>query len=171
MSTPADPQYRALVGEHTFDIDFHEGDLLLNGEPIDYTFEAVSEGYYTLLVDGQTYPVVIEPLSQDRVRVTWRGRQMDIQIKDQRALLLERYGLDDAGAAAQREVHAPMPGLVLRVLVEPGQDVEAGDGLVVLEAMKMENELRAQTAGTIAAIHVAPGDAVSKNALLLEIDS
>ncbi|HMB90120.1 MAG TPA: acetyl-CoA carboxylase biotin carboxyl carrier protein subunit, partial [Rhodothermales bacterium] len=110
-------------------------------------------------------------LAQDRVRVTLRGRQIEVQIKDQRALLLERFGLDDAGAAAQREAHAPMPGLVLRVLVEPGQQVEAGDGLVVLEAMKMENELRAQAPGTIAAIHVNPGDAVSKNALLLEIDS
>jgi pyruvate carboxylase subunit B len=171
MPTPSDPQYRALVGDHAFDIDFREGDLLLDGKPVDYSFEAVSEGYYTLLVDGHTYPVVIEPLSQDRVRVTLRGRQIEVQIKNQRALLLERFGLEDAGAAAQREVRAPMPGLVLRVLVEPGQEVQAGDGLVVLEAMKMENELRAQAPGTIAAIHAAPGDAVSKNALLLEIDA
>ena len=169
--TSSDPQYRALVGEAAFDINFREGNLLLNGQPVDYTFEAVSEGYYTLLVDGKTYPVVIEPVSPDRVRVTLRGRQIEVQVKDQRALLLERFGLTDAGAAAQREVHAPMPGLVLRILVEPGQEVQAGDGLVVLEAMKMENELRAQAPGTIAAIHVNAGDAVSKNALLLEVDA
>jgi pyruvate carboxylase subunit B len=170
MSTSSDPTYRALVGETAFDIDFRDGEVLLDGEPVDYTFEAVSNGYYMLLLDGKTYPVVIEPLPQDRVRVTLRGQQIDVQVKDQRALLLERFGLEDADAAAQREVHAPMPGLVLRVLVEPGQSVEAGDGLVVLEAMKMENELRAQAPGTIGAIHVTPGDAVSKNALLLEFE-
>lgn len=170
MQTPTDPQYRALVGDNAFDIDFRDGNLLLDGEPVDYTFESVSEGYYTLLLNGKTYPVVIEPLDQNRVRVTLRRQQIEVQIKDQRALLLERFGLEDASASAQREVHAPMPGLVLRVLVEPGQEVKPGDGLVVLEAMKMENELRAQAPGTIGTIHINPGDAVGKNALLLEFE-
>ena len=63
-----------------------------------------------------------------------------------------------------------MPGLVLRVLVEPGDEVEQGQGVAVLEAMKMENELTAPAAGTVAAVHVAAGDAVAKNELLIEVD-
>src|SRR5690606_37538113 len=82
----------------------------------------------------------------------------------------ERFGMDTGASAAQREVRAPMPGLVLQVLVAPGDAVEEGQGLVVLEAMKMENELRAPAAGTVAAVHVAPGVAVGKNALLMEME-
>ena len=93
---------------------------------------------------------------------------LDLEIKDETALLLERFGFDDSAGAAEREIRAPMPGLVLRVLVEAGQTVEEGEGLVVLEAMKMENELRAPAAGTVEAVHVASGAAVGKNDLLIE---
>jgi biotin carboxyl carrier protein len=61
-----------------------------------------------------------------------------------------------------------MPGLIVRVLVEPGQEVEAGAGLVVLEAMKMENELKASAAGTVSAIRSQAGEAVEKGQVLVE---
>ena len=64
-----------------------------------------------------------------------------------------------------------MPGLVLSVMVSEGQAVQEGDSLLVLEAMKMENELQAPAAGVIQAIHVAPDEAVDKDALLIEIDT
>jgi pyruvate carboxylase subunit B len=63
-----------------------------------------------------------------------------------------------------------MPGLVVRVSVKPGDRVEAGQGLVVMEAMKMENELRSSAAGTVRAVHAQPGSAVDKGALLVELE-
>ena len=63
-----------------------------------------------------------------------------------------------------------MPGLIVRVNVEPGDRVQAGQGLVVMEAMKMENELRAQAAGTVKAVHAVAGNAVEKGALLVELE-
>jgi len=68
-------------------------------------------------------------------------------------------------------IRAPMPGLVVRVAVEPGQQVDAGAGLVVVEAMKMENELRAPGAGVVAAVHVAPGQVVERGAALVTLES
>ena len=162
-----DATYRALVGEHAYDLVFRDGQLHVDGEPVSYVFEPAGDGSYLLLIDGQSFPVVIED-DADGLRVTIAGRPVTVHVKDERAMLLERFGIEEAGAAAQREVRAPMPGLVLRILAEPEKPVEPGDGLLVLEAMKMENELRAQAAGTIKAIHVAPGDAVTKNQLLLE---
>jgi pyruvate carboxylase subunit B len=94
-----------------------------------------------------------------------------VEVKDERGLLLERFGLAEAVEDRAREVRAPMPGLVVSVLVAPGRQVRAGEGLVVLEAMKMENELRAAADGTVKAVHVAPGDAVGKNALLVEFEA
>ena len=85
--------------------------------------------------------------------------------------MLAAMGFSGAADTGHNEVRAPMPGLVLDVMVEAGQEVEAGDGLVVLEAMKMENELRAGAAGVVSSIHVAAGDAVGKNAILIELDS
>jgi biotin carboxyl carrier protein len=67
-------------------------------------------------------------------------------------------------------VKAPMPGLVVRVQVEPGQAVGAGVGVLVLEAMKMENELRAATAGIVRAVRVRPGEAVEKGQVMVEFD-
>jgi pyruvate carboxylase subunit B len=64
-----------------------------------------------------------------------------------------------------------MPGLVLDILVEEGDEVEAEQGLLVLEAMKMENELKAPSGGVVSAIHVADGDAVDKEALLIEVEA
>jgi biotin carboxyl carrier protein len=63
-----------------------------------------------------------------------------------------------------------MPGLVVRIMVEPGQEVAAGTSLVVLEAMKMENELKAEQAGRVVAVRVAPGDTVDTGAVLVELE-
>ncbi len=165
-----DQTYRARVGEHAFDIASRDGRLLLDGEPVACAFERLSEGSYALLVEGRSYPVVIEETPEGRLRVTLAGRLLEVQLQDERSLLLERFGLNETSTAAQREVRAPMPGLVLRVMAEPGRAVHTGEGLLVLEAMKMENELRAQTDAVVKAVHVAPGDAVGKNALLLEFE-
>lgn len=163
--------YRALIGEQHYDFSFEDGRLLINGEPATYGFEHVADAYYTLLIDGRSFPFVVEATQGNRVRVTMAGHRIDVRVKDEKALLLERYGLSETLDDAFTNVHAPMPGLVLNVMVAPGQHVHSGDGLLVLEAMKMENELRAQTDGVVKTLHVAPGDAVGKNALLLEFES
>ena len=166
-----DRTFRALVGEETFDVVFQNGHLLINGEAVTYAFEPVSDRYYSLLIDGQSLPVVVEEEPGGRLRVTVAGRPMNVQVQDERALLLERFGLNETDGAADRTMYAPMPGLVLNVMVEPGQHVHTGDGLLVLEAMKMENELRAHTDGIVKTLHVSPGDAVVKNTLLLEFEA
>jgi pyruvate carboxylase subunit B len=163
--------YRALVGARTFDIRFSEdGQLTVNENAVQVAFEEVGEKSFLLLVNGQSLPVVIEQADDDTVRVTIDGRVTEVRVKDERAMLLERFGLADEAARAEQEIRAPMPGLVLNVMVEEGQEVQEGAGLIVLEAMKMENELRAQADGVVKAVHVAAGDAVGKNDLLLELE-
>lgn len=152
----------------SFDLDRNNGKLTLNGEPLDARFERLSGNSGLLFLNGQTYVVTFEQ-EGELIRVTTGGVTQDVIVKDETALLLEQFGFDNADSTAERQVHAPMPGLVLQVLVEPGQVVEVGQGLVVLEAMKMENELRAPLSGKISAIHVSPGDAVGKNTMLVEL--
>ena len=122
-----------------------------------------------VVVDGRPRVVTVERDGKT-ARVWVDGTPVDVEVRTEADLLLERFGLDAGDAAAEREVRAPMPGLVLRVLAAPGDAVEAGDGLVVLEAMKMENELTAPADGTVASVHAAAGDAVGKGDLLVELE-
>ena len=140
-----------------------------DGDATDARLDALGGGSY-LLRQGDRSRVVTVEARPGGATVWLDGVPIDVDVKSAADLLLERFGLDTGDAAAEREIRAPMPGLVLRVLAAPGDAVEAGQGLVVLEAMKMENELRAPAAGTVAAVHAAAGDAVGKNDLLAEID-
>ncbi len=158
------------LGDRSFDIGQNSDTFTLDGEPLDARFERLNDYSGVLFLGGQTHVITFERAGE-HIRVTTGGIRQDAIVKDETALLLEQFGFDEVDSSAEREVHAPMPGLVLQVLVEPGQTVEEGQGLVVLEAMKMENELRAALSGTVAAVHVAPGDAVGKNALLVELDA
>ena len=107
-----------------------------------------TRGSYSLWVDG------------------WR---FEGEALDERTRAIREITAASAGAAGPAPVVAPMPGLIVRVTVEVGDTVQAGQGVVVMEAMKMENELRASVSGTVKAVHVAPGTAVEKGALLIEL--
>ena len=160
-------KFQALVHDRTLTIELDGATLTVDGEPVDFALRRIAPNELLLLLDGRSLTFTAEPQENGMTRLTHRGRTIDVRLKTERDLLLESLGMATDSAAAASELKAPMPGLVLAVLVEPGQEVEAGDGLVVLEAMKMENELRAYSAATIAAVHVAPGAAVGKNDLLL----
>lgn len=98
------------------------------------------------------------------------GHRFDVEALDERARAIRELAGASTAAAGPAPLRAPMPGLIVRVNVQPGDTVQAGQGLVVMEAMKMENELRAQSAGVVARVHVAPGTAVEKGALLLDLE-
>jgi hypothetical protein len=95
----------------------------------------------------------------------WRAGAYD---RGQDAALRARKAA--AGAGGPPDLRAPMPGLVVRIDVEPGMEVTAGQGLVIVEAMKMENELRAPGAARVRAVHVEPGMAVEKDAVLVSFE-
>ncbi len=102
--------------------------------------------------------------------VVLEGRRFAVEALDERTRTIRDLSAASAGAAGPSPLVAPMPGLIVRVNVAAGDAVAAGQGLVVMEAMKMENELRAQSAGTVRAVRVTPGTAVEKGAVLVELE-
>lgn len=160
--------YKALIGDRDFDIVIKDDVILVNGKAADVQFHATSGTSYVLILDGESHDIFVEETSPNHYTLTSRGRPHKVQVKDERDLLLEKYGLASTDQQIEKEVRAPMPGLVLDIKVAEGQVTNSGDSLLVLEAMKMENEIRASTGGTVSRIHVKPGDAVSKNDLLIE---
>ena len=108
-----------------------------------------TRGRYTLWLDGFRY---------------------EVEALDERTHAIRELSSATAGPAGPAPLKAPMPGLVVRVNVAVGDTVAAGQGLVVIEAMKMENELRAQAAGRVKSVLVTPGTAVEKGTILIELE-
>ena len=103
--------------------------------------------------------------------IHFRGRSFQVDVADEMRWRRRRSGGGGTVAAAGLEpLRAPMPGLVLRVEVEKGQDVAQGQGLLIVEAMKMENELRAQAAGRVRHVRVAAGESVRRGDILVEFE-
>ena len=126
----------------------------------------VEPGVYAILLEGRSYEAHAEAGS-DCAWVTIRGHRFCVAVTDPRRWSRKRAG---AHGPEREDVVAPMPGKIVRLLVEPGQAVEAGQGLIVMEAMKMQNELKTRRAGRVAAVAVRPGETVSAGAILATIE-
>ena len=98
------------------------------------------------------------------------GHRFDVEALDERTAAIRELSKLSAAASGPAPLVAPMPGLIVRINVKPGDKVAQGQGLVVMEAMKMENELRASAAGTAKTILVTPGTAVEKGTILIEME-
>ncbi len=135
------------------------------------------------LDDGQLAPVRIVRIGDAVHRLVVRrgerrglytiwvdGHRYEVNALDERTRTVQDLAAASGGPRGPAPLIAPMPGLIVRVSVAPGDTVVAGAGLIVMEAMKMENELRAPAAGTVKAVNVQPGTAVEKGTVLVELE-
>jgi biotin carboxyl carrier protein len=126
----------------------------------------VTEGIWSLLIGGVSH--VVDVTDQDGASVVEvDGERYSIRVEEETRYIIRTRG--GKAAMGGQALKAPMPGKVVQIEVEVGQAVQPGDGLIVLEAMKMENELAAERGGTVSAIHKAAGQAVDIGDLLVEI--
>lgn len=127
---------------------------------------------YHLIKDDQSYLCSVNAIdwSNKEMVLSLNGKEVSVEISDHVDQLVEKLGLSVAAVAKSNDAFAPMPGLVLEVLVNVGEEIEAGTPLLILEAMKMENVLKSEGAGLVKSISVKKGDAVEKRQLLIEIE-
>jgi biotin carboxyl carrier protein len=142
---------------------------LLNGESEQADIARLKEDTFNILLDNKS--IEIELVEQDptekRFLFKIKNQKFEINIQDETDLVLERLGLNNVRKSILNEIKAPMPGLIIDVLVEEGSKVEKGTSLVILEAMKMENIIKSPGEGVIKKILVKKGDTVEKNHILL----
>lgn len=122
-----------------------------------------------LIIDGKSYPIIAHNgAERGRWELMLGSRRINAEVVDERTRTIRAMTARNAGPQGPKPLRAPMPGLVVRVEIALGDTVSVGQGLVIIEAMKMENELKAATAGVVSRIHVQPGQVVDKGTVLVE---
>lgn len=159
-----------LDGERQ-EIELTEGSAAAGGRTSNVSLtEIPGSPVRVVTIDGLQYQVVARREGPKGRYVLWMdGWRADVEALDERQRTIRDLRAANAAAAGPAPVIAPMPGLIVRVHVEAGAQVEAGQPVVVMEAMKMENELRAPATGTVKAVLVTPGQAVEKGTVLVEM--
>jgi biotin carboxyl carrier protein len=163
-------KYFATVGDHEYEIDINEERVLVDGERIDVDLMQIGfPELYSLLYNGRSYELLIEA-ERFQYSVSLRGDQYQIQIEDERTRRLNAGRKKEALPAGEMAVKAPIPGLVVKILVDEGEAAAEGQPLLILEAMKMENEIRSPRDCVVKKVEVEPGQRVEQNAALIIID-
>lgn len=163
-------KYVATIGDNEYTIEIvDERHIILDGETYEVDFESVSgQPVHSLLVDSKSYEAYVYPEDQGW-QVLLHGNLYLIDVEDERERRL-RASLG-GGPAEKGEylLRAPMPGLVVSVPVSEGEAISKGDVLVILESMKMQNELKSPRDGTVDRVRVKPGDSVEQKETLLSV--
>lgn len=152
-----------------YDVELDANGISLNKELKDISFASLGNNQYHILLKNKSYNVEVVSINQENKTAVMKvnNQVYECEIKDQFDDLLKSLGLDNLSAKKINDIKAPMPGLVLKVLVTEGQEFKKGDNILVLEAMKMENILKAPADGVVKSIKIKPGDKVDKNEVLL----
>lgn len=130
------------------------------------------ERFFTLTYNGKEFfGEILEEKSEDhKLKIKINHRVFDIKKKGELDDLISALGLDVQKVRKLKELQAPMPGRIVNIAVTVGQELVVGDEILSLEAMKMENVLKAEGVGTVKAIHIAQNDVVDKGAVLIEFE-
>lgn len=154
--------YKAKVGDFEFELST-ENIAKLDSVPNE-------AGTLHVLHQNKAYAATIHALGNKHYQIVVNGNKYEVKLSDEYDQLVDKMGLSVVNTNVVKEVKAPMPGLVLSVAVEAGQQVEANETLLILEAMKMENVLKSPGDGIIKSINIAQGQAVEKGAILIEFE-
>jgi len=154
--------------EYTIEV-IDEKHISINGKVMQVDFESVSgQPVYSMLIDGKSYEAYVYQ-GEEEWQVLLHGRQYPVKVEDERERRMKSAVGGKAETTGEFHLKAPMPGLVVAVTVEEGQQVEKGQVLAILESMKMQNELKAPHAGTVQRIKVKAGESVEIKQTLLSV--
>lgn len=149
-----------------------KGGWQIDGAKEEIDVVKLDDDRYHVMLGHRAIPVTLRDSDEKGKHFTLdvAGRSEEVSVVDRYDALLADMGLDMSLETGASDVKAPMPGLVLDVLVDEGQTVSKGDSLLILEAMKMENVIKATDPGVVGNIPVKKGDSVEKGALLLSME-
>jgi biotin carboxyl carrier protein len=162
--------FKVKIGDRSYDVKALSscGQVIVNGVRHRVDFIRVSPHLFSLILDGRSFQLYLR-LDGGKARVIHAGTEKLLSVEHEYSLLLHNFENERSKRRASLEIQAPMPGLITKVEVGKGTRVEEGAGLVVLEAMKMENQIRAPVKGTIGEVYAREGAAVERGETLLSL--
>ena len=163
-------KYVTSIGETEFLVEvLDKGRVAVNGQVMEVDFENISgQPVYSLVIDGRSYEAYVYEL-EDEWQVLLLGQQYPVKVEDEREKRLRSAAGGTVAEMGEFHLKSPMPGLVVSVAVQQDQEVAKGDVLVILESMKMQNELRSPRSGKVTRLRVKAGEAVEQRQTLLTI--
>jgi biotin carboxyl carrier protein len=160
-------KYITIINDKQYEIDIDKsGRVLVNGEPRDVDFLALGSSLYSAIMQTESHEAVIEE-RDGKVEVQMRGRLFTVEVLDERAQLMMTRRTGTSAGSGEISIKSPMPGLIVAISVTEGQEVKQGQTIVILESMKMQNELKAPRDGIVQRISVQAGQSVEQNKLLI----
>jgi biotin carboxyl carrier protein len=161
--------FKAKVHDTSYDIELNHPNFTINKRNGEWDVINTRKNLFHIIRNNKSYNAEVVSVNKEDKTVTVKinNNQYVVELKDRYDELLHELGMDSVASTKMNDLKAPMPGMVLKVLVKEGDEVKKGDSLLVLEAMKMENLLKAQGNGKVKAIKIKPGDKVEKNWLLM----
>ncbi len=163
-------KYAVTVGDQIRTVEIDQNDrVIVDGRSHQVDLKCIdSDSLFSLLLDNQSFEIFVERHGRD-YQVMLNGEMHVVHVEDERLARLSRIGGRADKPMSKVVIKAPMPGLVVAVSAEAGRPVKAGQGLVILEAMKMENEIRAPRDGVVKSVRVSAGQVVEKDQVLVVI--
>ncbi len=157
-------------GDYHFDIDVLNEVMRVNKQAVKLDLLAISETSNHIIHQNKSYNVEVVEFdrAEKLAKIKVNGNVYKVQVTTQLDLLLKQLGMDNLIGNKVSQLKAPMPGLVLNVLVAEGNEVKKGDSLIVLEAMKMENIIKSPADAVVKKIEVVQGDKIEKNTVLIQ---
>ncbi|MFK7805456.1 MAG: biotin/lipoyl-containing protein [Anaerolineae bacterium] len=164
-------KYITTVNGNEYEIIWNEdGKVVVNGESYAVDLNSLGNGnLISMLFDNHSFEAVVNSPERDQWEILMNGENYDIAVKDERAYRLARARGELDGDTGVVPTKSPMPGVIVNVLVEVDQMITKGQTLVILESMKMENELKATRDGKVIEIKVEAGATVEKDAVLVVV--
>src|SRR5262249_15121528 len=138
--------------------------VLLDSQPVEADPVELSSNTFSILLNGKSYEMRVTPAGDGRLKVQASTQEFVVEVIDPRSWSVRRHG--QVEAEGRQQIAAPMPGKVIRLLAKVGDHVEAGQGLLVVEAMKMQNEIRSPKSGTVERLLVQEGQPVNAGEVL-----
>lgn len=157
----------SLNKDFIIDVSIHDGKYIVNGAPLNCSIHKIGDNMYRLILNNKVFHGVI--LSKDnQVSIQIGHKIFDIETENEHEFLQRKIGITPKIAKKTASLKAPMPGMIVEVLVQTGETVKIGQPLLVLKAMKMENIIKSPENGKITALFIEKGMTVEKDAQMIQ---
>ena len=162
-------QYEVTLEASTYSVELKKANVVVDGEKVDFRYQ-ITSNTYLIYIGDKIHRIQVLQKNDTGLTLSVNGKVTFAEVKDEIAMTLAKLGINAEQEAVQLEVMAPMPGVILDILVKEGDHVTKGDPLIILEAMKMENLVKATDQAMVKSLDVKVGQNVEKNSVLITFE-